>query len=101
MPSNVDQLREKNTLVLKYVFISSLAPDLSLIPKSMPDKIIILGFFKDEKFVAIGRQEQNHFKGDWNMNIGIVSEKLDGNTLKWVPIYFFELGNVKVLVLTF
>ena len=38
MPSNVDQLREKNTLVLKYVFISSLAPDLSLIPKSMPDK---------------------------------------------------------------
>ena len=54
-----------------------------------------------EKFVAIGRQEQNHFKGDWNMNIGIVSEKLDGNTLKWVPIYFFELGNVKVLVLTF
>ena len=35
------------------------------------------------------------------MNIGIVSEKLDGNTLKWVPIYFFELGNVKVLVLTF
>ena len=46
MLSNVDQLREKNTLVLKYVFISSLAPDLSLIPKSMPDKIIILGFFK-------------------------------------------------------
>ena len=52
------------------------------------------------KFVAIG-QEQNHFKGDWNMNIGMVSEKLYRNTLKWVPIYFFELGNVKVLVLTF
>ena len=47
MLSNVDQLRDENTLVLKYVFISFLAPDLSLIPKSMPDKIIIiLGFFK-------------------------------------------------------
>jgi len=34
------------------------------------------------------------------MNIGMVSEKLYRNTLKWVPIYFFELGNVKVLVLT-
>ena len=34
----------------------------------------------------------------WN---GMVSEKLYRNTLKWVLIYFFELGNVKVLVLTF
>ena len=47
IPSNVDQLRDENTFVLKYVFISSLTPDLLLIPKSMPDKIIIiLGFFK-------------------------------------------------------
>ena len=42
MPSNEDQLRDENTLILKYVFISSLAPDLLLIPKSMPDKIIII-----------------------------------------------------------
>ena len=31
----------------------------------------------------------------------MVSEKLHRNSLKWVPIYFFELGNVKVLLLTF
>ena len=31
----------------------------------------------------------------------MVSEKLHRNTLKWVPICFFELGNVKVLLLTF
>ena len=47
MPSNVDQLRDENTLVLKYVFISSLAPDLLLIPKSMPDKIIIILLDRD------------------------------------------------------
>ena len=47
IPSNVDQLRDENTFVLKYVFISSLTPALLLIPKSMTDKIIIiLGFFK-------------------------------------------------------
>ena len=38
------------------------------------------------------------------MNINMVSEKLRKlyrNTLKWLPVYSFELGNVKVLVLTF
>ena len=47
IPSNVDQLRDENTLVLKYVFISSLTPDLLLIPKSMPDKIIIILLDRD------------------------------------------------------
>ena len=67
IPSNVDQLLDENTFVLKFVFISSLTPDLLLIPKSMPDKIIIiLGFFKVFRY-NFGRPDMffNHPESDF------------------------------------